>query len=57
VAETLSKFGCYEDEKSNGDSTTLPADRHFDRPVSEDRYRSTFVVDTEVIVADSGPPF
>ena len=57
MAETLSKFGCYEDEKSNGDSTTLPADRHFDRPVSEDRYRSTFVVDTEVIVADSGPPF
>ena len=36
VAEASSKFGCYEDEKSNGNSTTLPADRHFDRPVSED---------------------
>ena len=51
VVEALSKFGCYEDEKSNGDSTTLLADRHFDRPVSEDHYRSTFVIDTEVIVA------
>ena len=51
VAEAPSKFGCYEDEKSNGDSTTPLADRHFDLPVREDRYRSTSVVDTEVIVA------
>ena len=57
MAETLSKFGCYEDEKSNRDSTTLLADRHFDHPVSENRYCSTFVMDTEVIVADSGPLF
>jgi hypothetical protein len=33
----------------NGDLTNLPADSHFDRLVSEDRCRSTFVVDTEAI--------
>ena len=33
----------------NEDLTSLPADCHFDHLVSEDRCRSTFVVDTEVI--------
>ena len=49
MAEASSKFGSYEGEMINGDLTTLPADRHFDRLVSEDRCRSTFVVDTGVI--------
>ena len=49
MAEVSSKFGSYEGEMINGDLTTLPADRHFDRLVSEDRCRSTFVVDTGVI--------
>lgn len=47
--EASSKLGCYEDEESGGDSTSLLADRHFDRLVSEDRYHLTFVVDIEVI--------
>jgi hypothetical protein len=33
----------------NGDLTSLPADRHLDHLVGEDRCRLTFVVDTEVI--------
>ena len=47
--EASSKLGCYEDEEPNGDLTSLPVDRYFDHLVSEDRYRSSFVVDTEVI--------
>ena len=47
--EASSKFESYEGEMLNGDLTSLPADRHFDRLVSEDRCRSTFAVDTEVI--------
>jgi hypothetical protein len=50
VAEKASsKIGGYEDEMLNGDLTSLPADRHFDRLVSEDRCHSTFAVDTEAI--------
>ena len=49
MEEALSKFGSYEGEMLNGDLTSLLADRHFDRLVSEDRCRLTFVVDTEVI--------
>jgi hypothetical protein len=47
--EPSSKAGCYEDEEPNGDLTSLPVVRYFDRLVSEDHYRSLFVVDTEVI--------
>ena len=47
VAEVASlKVGSYE---LNRNLTSLPTDRHFDRLVSEDRCRSTFVMDTEVI--------
>ena len=47
--EPSSKFGNYEGEMLNGDMTSLLADRHFDCLVSEDRCRSTFAVDIEVI--------
>ena len=51
VAEEASlKVGSYEDGMLNEDLISLPADRHFDRPASEDRCHSTFAVDTEVIV-------
>ena len=52
VEEASSKFGSYEGEMLNEDLTNLPADRHFDCLVSEDRCHSTFVVDTEVIGVD-----
>jgi hypothetical protein len=47
--EPSSKIESYEGEMLNEDLTSLLADRHFDRLVSEDRWRSTFVVDIEVI--------
>lgn len=43
------KFGGYEDEMLNEDLTSLRADHHFDRLVSEDHWRLAFVVDTEAI--------
>jgi hypothetical protein len=48
VAEEASKIGSYEGEMLTGDLTSLPADRHFDRLVSEGCHLS-FAVDTEVI--------
>jgi hypothetical protein len=49
VAEEASKIGSYEGEMVTGDLTSLPADRHFDRLVSEDHCHLTFAMDTEVI--------
>ena len=50
--EASLNLGCYEDEVPNADLISLPADRHFDRLVSEDHYRSAFVANIEVIGAD-----
>jgi len=47
--EASSKFGYYEDEVPTEDLTSLPVDRHFDRFVSVDRYRSAFVANIRVI--------
>ena len=48
--EASSKIEGYVDEVLNEDLTSLPADRHFDRLESEDRYyHSTIAVDTVVI--------
>ena len=44
-----SKIGSYEGEMLNGDLTSLPVERHFDRLVSEEHCHLTFAVDTEVI--------
>ena len=44
-----SKIGNYEGEMLNGDLTSLPVERHFDRLVSEEHCHLTFAVDTEVI--------
>jgi hypothetical protein len=49
-----SKIGSYEGETLNRDLKSLPADRHFDRLVSEDRCHLTFAVDTEVPVIGVG---
>ena len=43
------KLGCYEDGAPNEDLTSLLVERHLDPLVSEGHYRSTSVVDIEVI--------
>ena len=49
MAGEASKIGSYEGEMIIEDLTSLPADHHFDRLVSEDHCHLAFAVDTEEI--------